>query len=1002
MSRMSRVGMGGMLTALALTLVAFVPVASAQVNVTVAVSGDAVPGGTVTATATVDLADGSTLQGIEWSQVGGAAASLSGTTTDTVTVGLPGADAFREHLIAVLEEPPIGPDQLPPNVPPPPADEEFVGGLQNRFVVVGINNLALEEAGAIELQAKVTTSSGIYYGDGTVAVTLPWPTATGNRNVPIDVPVILHGKTQASYDWALTAPAGSAAALVGATTQDPEFTPDVIGQYTVTVTDADAGSAVTLQIAAGTWHGVIVGQDADGYPEIDSACTGCHAPGTALDYFTPWKQSGHASIFSYNLNTSTHYGESCLACHTVGYNTDADNNGFDDQSDYQAFIDSGMLHDAQPDNWTNMLAQFPKTAKLANIQCENCHGPQNSPAHMTGQGQRASLSSDLCGSCHGEPARHGRYQQWQLSGHANYELAGEEGTNSNCARCHSGNGFIQWVKDFDADPNANVNVTWTADEVHPQTCQACHDPHHEGYRSNGTPYGDGLVRITGTTPELVAGFVATDVGKGAICMTCHNSRRGLRNDDTFDVADAARATHPGPQADVLMGQNAYFVQVGTRSYHSYVQDACVACHMEKTPPPADLSYNLGGTNHTFYASPTICEKCHSVIRAEDVQGPVEAKLVALKSEIEAAILRVMATATAAGDSIDLGGNLTVTDASQIARLDLQDYHGGQAIAVYMVGGTVVGPVGMSSVKVVGTDATTPIYTYGPPAIAKAGWNYFLFEADGSLGVHNPGFANSALGISLYAASTAEGGQGTNGGGSGGNTGTGAGAVACTTPYVYWTEIVTHDGGAGGSQWRTDMVARNMASSTANLEFILHAASGDVHATSTVPAGAQGVYEDLVQMMGVNDKGSLELCSDQPLEVVSRIFNQGEKGTFGQFADGYPDSSGMSVGQSARLLGLRQMNGAFRTNISVTNGGKTEAKAQITLFDTDGNELDSYELSVGPGMVVQDLEPFKTRAGAANLGWGFATVTIKAGTNVLTSASVIDMSTNDATTIPAKR
>ena len=76
--------------------------------------------------------------------------------------------------------------------------------------------------------------------------------------------------------------------------------------------------------------------------------------------------------------------------------------------------------------------------------------------------------------------------------------------------------------------------------------------------------------------------------------------------------------------------------------------------------------------------------------------------------------------------------------------------------------------------------------------------------------------------------------------------------------------------------------------------------------------------------------------------------------------------------------------------------------QITLYDTEGAELDSYELSVGPGMVVQDLEPFKSRAGAPNVGWGFATVTVTAGTNIMTSASVVDMQTNDATTIPAKR
>ena len=73
-----------------------------------------------------------------------------------------------------------------------------------------------------------------------------------------------------------------------------------------------------------------------------------------------------------------------------------------------AFAVAGLMYPGALDNWTKILAQFPATAKLANIQCENCHGPQNSPAHMKKDGSRKTMSSDLCGSCHGEPLRHGR------------------------------------------------------------------------------------------------------------------------------------------------------------------------------------------------------------------------------------------------------------------------------------------------------------------------------------------------------------------------------------------------------------------------------------------------------------------------------------------------------------------------------------------------------------------------------------------------------------------
>jgi hypothetical protein len=150
----------------------------------------------------------------------------------------------------------------------------------------------------------------------------------------------------------------------------------------------------------------------------------------------------------------------------------------------------------------------------------------------------ASLAATNCAQCHGEPLRHGRYQQWQLSGHADYSVAleGDKGTSGSCSRCHSANGFLTWLPillddDPETDPLADITVTWKKDQVHPQTCPTCHDPHNPGSQS-GDPT-NATVRIVGDTPPLIAGFTATGVGKAAICMTCHNTRRGLRNDATF-------------------------------------------------------------------------------------------------------------------------------------------------------------------------------------------------------------------------------------------------------------------------------------------------------------------------------------------------------------------------------------------------------------------------------------------------------------------------------------
>jgi len=1000
--RLSRLTSSLVAVALVGGLAVFAPaeaLATDPVTVAVEVSGTPAPGAAVTAKATVTINDGSALQGIAWSQAKGAAATLAGAATDTVTVTLGNRAAFRAYLMHVLREPALTAAQLPPNVPVP--EEHFPGGMPDRFQVVGINPHAAEDAAVVVLDVAVTTTSGTYHHEAEIHVALPFKWTTGIRNVPVGVPVLLYGPEQASYSWAMTVPPGSAAALVDATTQSPEFTPDAPGAYTVTVTDLTDGSVKTFAVQAGLWRGVITGQDGNGRPVVDTACTGCHAPNTPLDQFTPWKATGHAEIFTQNVNNPAgHYSTNCIDCHTVGYNPDAANNGIDDQPNWQAFLDSGMLTHGAADNWTHILEQFPDVAKQANIQCENCHGPQNSDAHAAMQGQRVSLSSDMCASCHGEPPRHGRFQQWQLSGHANYELAGEEGMSGSCAKCHTGNGFLAWEKKgFGA---GNVTVDWTPDEVHPQTCQTCHDPHDIG-TSSGSDATNATVRIDGDTPMLDAGFVATDLGKGALCATCHNGRRGLRNDSNFSPADGSRAPHVGPQTDILMGQNLYFVEVGTRSYHAMVEDSCVTCHMDSTPPPDIISYNKTGTNHTFYASKDICADCHTAIDAEGVQGEVEAKMEHLKAEIEAAILDVMAARIGLGDSIDLGGLATVTDIGQIQHLELTESHGRQGIAVTLAGGSALEAVAMNSVKAVpAAGAGVDIYRLAHPNLAKAGWNYFMTHSDASHGVHNPNFVMRALDLSIFAVKNLPAGGGSTGGAVGGGPGNGAGAVACTTPFVYWAEIAANLGGENGSRWKTDIVARNLSASAAAVKFVLHTESGNVEATSTVPGAGQGVFEDLVGLMGVETKGSLEVCSDRPLMMLGRIFNQAETGTFGQFLDGHVADLGMSAGQSAYLLGLRQEAGRFRTNLSVTNGGTETAEVEVTWFDNDGEELGSYDLSVGAGKVYQDLQPLAARAGLPDAGWAFAQVTVLSGTNVQTSASVIDAVTNDATTVPAKR
>ncbi len=697
------------------------------------------PGVAVTLKAATKITDGSSVTGYKWTQVSGVKATIAGADTDTLKVTLGDAATYKAELINALET-------------------------LDRFTVQAINPHSLEAAEGATFKVTVTTSSGSY--SDTVAVTahLPYVVNLGIANVPTGLPVLLHGKDQSAYNWTIAAPSGSKATLRDSSTQNPSFSPDITGKYTLTETNSGAN----IDIYAGTWAGAITGQDAKGQP-LSADCTGCHNGKIAADQFTSWKESGHAEILTQNIdNPSGHWSEACASCHTVGYAPGIDNGGFDEAMAAEGWeVPHGAVG-----NWAKMLGDYPKTAKLANIQCENCHGPnKDSTLHANGtiDAARVSISSDVCIACHGEPPRHGRGQQWEESGHANYELAIEEATvesrgslAAHCGRCHSGQGFLAWIEQDDLTKQiqgANGNATadeltalgLTNDTVQPQTCVVCHDPHEQGTTS-GEP-NTATVRISGDTPMLPAGFKAVSVGRGALCMTCHNTRNGANNDIATPVIDD-HTPHVAAQADVLMGQNAFFVSVGNRSAHSYIEDTCTTCHMEETPPPAEFSYNLGGTNHAFEASLNICASCHSdTLSGKALQESTEAKLEELKEAIEHAIIAEITAQTDMWRTVVLNGvgadgaDVNIKNGSSVSAVELLETHGRMAMDI-TVNGTTYEHVRLASDTTVGSG--TLLDSAAGQTIAKAGWNYFLLHGDGSEGVHNPSFTLDILNASIAA------------------------------------------------------------------------------------------------------------------------------------------------------------------------------------------------------------------------------------------------------------
>ncbi len=370
---------------------------------------------------------------------------------------------------------------------------------------------------------------------------------TGLLNVGVETKMYFNGMSDAAFvnpGWTVTQkPDGSVAEFgtpvnVDTNVQVVAFIPDLLGTYVIEF--ADGGAPASLTINAGLYLGI-----------EDGRCALCHK-----DQSDEWKMTGHATMLQRGLDglASSHYRESCIECHTVGYDTFAVNDGFDDFD----FVFPDTLYEGQYDN---MVAAYPEAMKRANIQCESCHGPGSAhPGPMGGNQIVSSLSSASCAVCHDDDHYHVYPSQWDGAGHANLPPY-PAGNRTDCGGCHNGAQFIQFVKGEAITVQPHVDIT----------CAVCHDPH-----SDENP--DQLRTMMAT---LANGEAVTDAGKGAICMNCHQSRRDAK---AYTNAPGSHyGPHYAPQADIFIGTNVvtFGKQLPTSAHLASTDDACVDCHMHE-------------------------------------------------------------------------------------------------------------------------------------------------------------------------------------------------------------------------------------------------------------------------------------------------------------------------------------------------------------------------------------------------------------------------------------
>jgi len=495
-------------------------------------------------------------------------------------------------------------------------------GLTNAQFSAGINNVGVGEPVYLDalVNASIAPSNivGVVWSLpttnkplGSLAVLTNSPLGT---NVPLYNPAdrLIPNNTQAG-------------ALVFQLAGRTFLRPDVVGQYTVLATITTTGvnhgtniapaiTNIAITVTAATYLGI-------------AACADCHSGGLVgvPNIYPLWTNTPHATFFTRAINgqVSSYYNQSCIACHVVGYDTNsfANNGGFDDLATLLNWTFPTVLTNS---NWAAMP---PQLQNLANIQCENCHGPGSQ--HLYSQGIvgntnaiAISYNSGDCTQCHDSLGNgYSQSAEWYNSLHAvTTRTPSGSASRMACVRCHTAPGFINYVANLGSTNAYFTNVVYEA-----INCLTCHDPHNASnphqLRTSTT------VAFNGNT-----GFVVTNAGAGGFCMNCHNSRNGSVSnsivnyplDQTTWNGGSSFGPHDSPQGDMLEGVNGwtYGLTLPSSPHANVVSNTCVGCHMQPIAS-TDPAFTLAG-GHSMemsYANAQgakvdvtyVCTQCHGAI-----------------------------------------------------------------------------------------------------------------------------------------------------------------------------------------------------------------------------------------------------------------------------------------------------------------------------------------------------------------------------------------------------
>ena len=248
-------------------------------------------------------------------------------------------------------------------------------------------------------------------------------------------------------------------------------------------------------------------------------------------------------------------------------------------------------------------------------------GPQG-PAGAAGSAAELDVSELSCTECHNDTtiiwSKEAQFREASVHGTGQAFIRGE---STNCAGCHGHEGAKARISaGLPPHDESVAGIT----NVSPYDCRTCHQIH--------TSYTGNDWALTGDAQPVQLEYSpgTYDGGDGNLCSNCHQSRNEFpvltfADGAEYEVTSSRFGPHHGIEAQLMLGEGAFFVDNDSSPHYDNVTDTCVGCHMGEE------------RNHTYEPEVERCQACHSDAENFDIDG-TQTEVMELMEELKALLI----------------------------------------------------------------------------------------------------------------------------------------------------------------------------------------------------------------------------------------------------------------------------------------------------------------------------------------------------------------------------